>query len=300
MGTRHMSTTKLSTTKLGTTKLDTRKHAAARVAVLMPFYGRRDALHKSLRSLAEEETVHDVIVIDDGNVERVTIPTGLHDRVVVLRHKANAGVTEARNTGLRYAVGAGYEYVASLDAGDVFLHGVLAKQVAFLDGAPDCALVGGHALFVDERGKTLYRFAPPCDSDGIRRMLHRRMCFLQSTVMFRSNVVDTIGLYRDDYPAAEDYDFFFRIAERFPTANIPEILVEYEVSPRSISSLRRRTQLVSKLRIILAHFEPGLVESWRGTAEAAVGVTLPRSVNTLFHTLHSRLMGGPTQAAAGR
>jgi glycosyltransferase involved in cell wall biosynthesis len=272
------------------------KPLAARVAVLMPFYGRPDDLHKSLRSLTKEKTLHDVIVVDDGNADRVTIPRGLHDRVIVLRHETNAGITEARNTGLRYALEAGYEYVANLDAGDRLLNGALAKQLAFLDGASDCALVGGHALFVDERGKTLYRFAPPCDSAGILRMLHRRMCFLHSTVMLRAEVVRSVGFYREEYPAAEDYDFFFRIAERFPTANLPEILLEYEVSPHSISSLRRRTQVVSKLRIIVAHFEPGLLESWRGVAEAAVGATLPRSVNTLFHTLHARLTGSATQA----
>lgn len=274
--------------------MDTTKPLAARVAVLMPFYGRPNDLHKSLRSLAEEETIHDVIVVDDGNAERVTIPQGLHDRVIVLRHEKNAGITEARNTGWRYILEAGYGYVGNLDAGDRLLSGALSKQVAFLDGAPDCAMVGAHALFVDERGKLLYRFAPPCDSADILRTLHRRMCFIHSTVMLRSKVVRSVGFYRERYPAAEDYDFFFRIAEHFPTANIPEILLEYEVSPHSISSLRRRTQVLSKLRIILAHFDPGLLESWRGVAEAAVGATLPRSMNTLFHTLHSRWVGeGP-------
>jgi glycosyltransferase involved in cell wall biosynthesis len=257
----------------------------ARIAVLIPFYGRPDGLHRSVRSLARENTLHDVIVIDDGNPDPVTLPEGIHQRLIVLRHEKNRGVVEARNTGLRYTLEAGYEYIATLDAGDRFLEGALARQAAFLDGAPECALVGGHALFVDESGKMLYRFSPPCDSAGILRMLHRRMSFLQSTLMFRSEAVRAIGYYREGYVAAEDYDFVFRIADRFPTANIPELLVEYEVNSHSMSSRFRRKQLLTKLRIILEHFEPRLLESWRGAAEAVVGAMLPRSVSTFYHIL---------------
>jgi glycosyltransferase involved in cell wall biosynthesis len=264
----------------------------ARVAVLIPFYGvRTDGLRKSLQSLAEGTYCHDVILVDDGNKEPVVVPAEWHPRVTVIRQRTNTGITEAMNTGLRHILEAGYEYIGRLDAGDRSVACRIEKQVAFLDRSPDCKLVGGQALFVDERGKALFKFSPPGDPLLIRRMLHRRCSFLHPTVMFRADVFREVGFYREKYKACEDYDLFFRIAERFPTANIPEVLLEYEVSPDAISTRRRRVQLVSKFRIIVAHFDANLLESYLGLVETAIGVMLPRSIVGRLRAMHAQFAG---------
>lgn len=258
----------------------------SRLVVLIPFYGKVDALSASMESLAAETYPHDVIVVDDGNPQPVDVLQ--NSRVTVLRHPRNAGITAALNTGLQFAIDQKYEFIARLDAGDLIVSGRLAKQVAFLQRNPNCKLVGGHAVFTDETGDVLFRWAPPCRSEELLRTLHRRCCFLHPTVMFRADVFRAVGLYRNDYPSAEDFDLFFRIAKRFETANVRDIVLRYEVSRASISSRRRKEQLRSKLRIVTANFNPGLIESYMGVAEATLGCILPRSVTTMLNVFRSK------------
>ena len=88
--------------------------------------------------------------MDDGFTDysvdlarRATVPYA--DRVQLLTHPqhANCGLSASRNLALRYARG---EYVALLDADDVWLPTALARMVALLEATPEAAFVGGSAL----------------------------------------------------------------------------------------------------------------------------------------------------------
>ncbi len=267
---------------------------AARVGIVVPFYGNAADLRGSLESLAAENYPHEVILVDDGNEPPVNAPQKWHPAVTVIRHASNRGITAALNSGMKHACSSGYRYIGRLDAGDHVVPGRIATQVQFLEQHPECKLVGGHAIFVTPHGKRLFRFAPPCEDARIRRQLHRRCCFLHPTVMFRADVFEKVGFYRELYPAAEDYDLFFRIAEQFPTANIPQVLLEYEVSADSISSRRRRLQVISKFRIVLAHFDARLPDSYRGVLEALIAMAIPRRLIMCARGVMARLTGHNT------
>jgi glycosyltransferase involved in cell wall biosynthesis len=260
------------------------------VAVLIPFYGSVSSLRKSLFSLGHEELAHDVVVVDDGNPSLLRIPSDWHPSVTVLRHEQNRGITAALNSGIEHIKNANYRYLARLDAGDCSVSGRLKKQVAFLEKNPDCMMVGGDADCVSADGRLLFTVIPPSTGNEILRALHRQCCIIHPTVMFRTEVLAEVGGYSEMYPAAEDYDLFFRIASKFSTANIPETVVRYEDSGRpSISAKRRRTQVRSRLRIVLAHFDPLLAESYQGVAESIVCMILPRWATVSLHELRAHL-----------
>lgn len=255
-----------------------------RVVVVVPFYGVRDALAATLRTLAEEHFPHDVIVVDDGNDPPLEIPSEWRPQVTVLRQEPNRGITAALNVGLRYAMKAHYEFVARLDAGDGYRLGRLKEQVTYLDKNPVCHLVGTQARFIDRDGDLLFVSEMPLDATRIHRAMHCRCCFIHPTVMFRSAVIRDIGFYREAYPAAEDYDLFFRIVERFAAANLPGVFIDYVVDPQSLSSHRRRRQLLSRLHLILVHFDFKVFDSYRGVAETMISLLLPRWLGTRLRT----------------
>ncbi|MEI7508258.1 MAG: glycosyl transferase family 2, partial [Flavobacterium sp.] len=60
--------------------------------------------------------------------------------------------------------------------------------------------------------------------------------------------------YPTNYEAAEDYAYFFEIIKNFETANIQEFLIKYEITHDGISISKRKTQVKSRLRIIMKHF----------------------------------------------
>jgi glycosyltransferase involved in cell wall biosynthesis len=76
----------------------------------------------------------EIIVIDDASADRsAEIATGCGDPVRLLSHSENRGTASARTTGVLAARG---EYVAFLDADDLWLPEKIACQLAHLEGPP--------------------------------------------------------------------------------------------------------------------------------------------------------------------
>ncbi len=95
------------------------------------------------------QTYHqwELLLVDDGSSDRSTSIARRYagqdpDRVRYLEHPghANRGKTASRNLGIRHARG---EYIAFLDADDVWLPHKLEQQVAILDSYPEAASVYG-------------------------------------------------------------------------------------------------------------------------------------------------------------
>ena len=106
-------------------------------------------------------------------------------------------------------------------------------------------------------------------------------CLPHPTVMIRLRLLHEAEPYSSAYPAAEDYELFWRLLGRTRAASIPEPLTTTSVSAAGISATRRRTQLWSKLRLQCHHFDPRKPESYVG-----VFVTLS------FFLIPRRLIGG--------
>jgi glycosyltransferase involved in cell wall biosynthesis len=100
--------------------------------------------------LAQDFTDWELLVVDDGSTDRTrdivqSYVDAQPDRVRLLRHpdKGNHGMSATRNLSIAEARG---EYIAFLDADDVWLPSKLAEQVQLLDSHPTAALVYGRTL----------------------------------------------------------------------------------------------------------------------------------------------------------
>lgn len=93
----------------------------------------------------------ELLLVDDGSVDGSpayarSVATRHPERVRYLTHpgRVNLGMSASRNLGLAHARG---EYVALLDADDVWLPGKLEAQVEALERRPGAAMVYGAALY---------------------------------------------------------------------------------------------------------------------------------------------------------
>jgi len=259
------------------------------VAVLIPFYGEPAKLRLSLESLARDPFPHDVLIVDDGNAVPLEVPAEWHPRVTVVRQEENAGITRSLNNGLLHLLAAGYRYVARLDAGDRNVAGRLGRQAGYLEDNPACQMVGGYALITDGEQRPLYTYTAPCGYREILRALHRRCCFLHPAVMFRAAVFPQTGLYNQAFRYSEDYELFFRIASRFPVANVPQVVIEYSIHDDSLSTRKRKETLHAKMRIILAHFDPACLMSWCGVVETLAALCVSRRFSSGLGAARNRL-----------
>jgi len=229
------------------------------IAVLIPHYNNIKGLCESLESISNTETV-DVVVVDDGseikpNQKELKDQFPYIHNIIVLSNENNRGIEAVLNDGLRYIKEHDYKYIARLDCGDLCREQRFKYQKEYLDNHSNVDLVGGWVSFVDLSGKELFVFRPETAPEKIGKQMYISNQFTHPAIMFRTEAIEQMGYYPTNYPAAEDYAYFFRFVTKLRTANIPEILIDYEINPAGISLSKRKKQIASRLRVILDNFD---------------------------------------------
>ena len=122
--------------------------AAVRVSIVTPFLNGGSFIREAIESvLAQTYEGWELLLVDDGSSDDSTeiaqaFAAAHADRIRYLTHegRANRGASASRNLGARHARG---EYIAFLDADDVYLPTKLEQQVPLLDAHPEAALLYG-------------------------------------------------------------------------------------------------------------------------------------------------------------
>jgi hypothetical protein len=197
--------------------------------------GGRD-LPQALGTILNQSFVDfELIAINNGSTDGTgAYLDGIADRRVRVFHQADAGLAAALNRGISLARG---RYIARQDHDDLADSSRIAKQVEFLDGHPDHALVGTRAeIWVGDRPTGRFHDHPTEDAD-LRFSLLFNNYFVHSSVMMRKAALDEVGVYTTDpsRQPPEDYELWSRIARRFRVANLSERLTVYREVPTSMS-----------------------------------------------------------------
>lgn len=211
--------------------------ASPRVSVLMPCYNGEAFVEEAIRSILDQTLADfEFIIVDDGSTDGSPLIIDAWrqaDRRIRVLTKPNGGIVSALNFGLEACRG---QYVARMDADDIALPERLAFQADYLDRSPGCVLVGGSS--VDEMPPT----ANSVRASGGRHAATDLSVFppriavaVHPLVMFRRDVVMGIGGYSADYPHAEDYDLFIRLAAHGTIDNPPEDLLFYRRHDDAVS-----------------------------------------------------------------
>ncbi|WP_059172545.1 glycosyltransferase [Bacillus sp. FJAT-27445] len=250
-----------------------------RIAVLIPVFNNQEGISLTIASFVnEKEEAVDIYVIDDGSIPAITCLDKINQHTVhVVRMSENAGIEHALNHGLNTIRKGDYTYIARIDAGDSVVENRFSKQASFLEENKEIALVGSFSDFKTSEGTLHFTYKPPTTHKEIKRRMHLNSCFSHPAVMFRSGIVDKVGLYSLEYKSAEDYEFFFRIVKSYPTANLDEVLLEEEFNHTGISATRRRQQLISRLKVQLKYFDFTEVYSYLGFFKTIALLFIPRN-----------------------
>jgi hypothetical protein len=117
---------------------------------------------------------------------------------------------------------------------------------------------------------TAYAVTP----EEIRKGLRAGYCMLaQPSVAMRREAVMAVGGYRRAFDASDDYDLWLRLSERYPLANMPEVLVDYRWHGNNTTARRRHKQALAAHIARLAGVERrlGLPDPTRGLEKLCVG-----------------------------
>lgn len=213
-----------------------------KVSVVIPAYNAMKYLPETLESVVKQTyTDFEVLVVNDGSSDHIVDwMAQITDPRVKLISQANQGLPSARNTGI---INAQADYIAFLDADDLWEATKLAKQVRCLDEHPEVGLVHTPMLLVDENSQSTGRVMGSDVQGYVLPQLLVQNLIACPSVMVRRACFDNVGLFNPSLRSIEDWDMWIRIATRYPFAVIKEPLAYYRQLP---SSMSKNCQVMAK------------------------------------------------------
>ena len=236
-----------------------------RISVLIPTYNRADLLIQTLRSVVNQRYADfETLVVDDGSTDNTAdVVAAIGDSRIRYVRQAHSGLPAVgRNTGMQLANG---EYIAFLDSDDLWLPDKLALQVELMDSHPELGLsyTNCYRFMTDP---TRYHPVPMLQPQAMLSghafdQLYAYQAIPNLTAMLRSSVRDQVGQFDEDprLKANEDYEYWLRIAARFPIDHLPQPLALYREHTAGISKAAVATNQ-AKLHLIelLDQLYPGV------------------------------------------
>lgn len=206
------------------------------MSVIIPTYNRAQKVVRAISSvLYQTFTGYEIIVVDDGSTDLTAKTlTSFRPPVTLVTHEKNAGVSAARNTGIRASSA---PLIAFLDSDDYWLPEKLAVQTTFFNTRPEVV-----ACQTQERWIRKGRFVNPgkkhLKPNGYIFEPSLRLCLVSpSAAMVRRSLLGEVGLFDETLPACEDYDLWLRISSRYPIHLLDrELVIREGGAPDQLSS----------------------------------------------------------------
>ena len=255
------------------------------VSVIIPVYAAEKYIAATVKSVLEQKyKKFELLLVDDGSPDKsVEICQQFTDTRIKIIRQVNRGVAAARNNGIRHAQG---EYIAFLDADDLWLPEKLEKHVNHLERAPAVGVSFSYSAFIDEVGNPLglynateYEVVTP-SSILCRNPIGNGSCLVirrevLEAIRFQDNLYGTVeDFYFDDdrrLRTSEDAECWLRISLQsdWQFEALPEVLTLYRLHPGgNTTNLRQKIESWETLLEKARSYAPELIAQWEKPAMA--------------------------------
>jgi glycosyltransferase involved in cell wall biosynthesis len=207
----------------------------ALISVIIPVYNCAQYLAAAIESvLAQTWTPREIIVIDDGSRDASAAVARSCGSSLTYAFQAHAGAGAARNHGVKLARG---DYLAFLDADDLWRRDKLTLQMSALASRPDLQVVFGHVeQFVSPDLSHEQATSMDCPAAAAPARLPGTM--LISSAAFRN-----IGWFCSDLRVGEFVEWYARAAELgVKDQIIPEVVLHRRIHATNSGILQREAR----------------------------------------------------------
>lgn len=226
------------------------------VDVIIPAYNAAKYLPDAIESV-QKQTFEDwrIVLVDDGstdNTAEIVAPylKTLGPKLLYIK-QPNGGLPAARNTAIRNSSA---EFLALLDADDIWLPCRLAETLKCFENRPQVGLAYGITSRINQKGAILDTWeGNRKHAEGwIAPYIYMRKVYLPCpSVTFRRECIDKVGYFDETLRATEDRDLWLRIALHYQVAMTSTVVALYRTSPDSMSTdpdrmMRAQLQFIEK------------------------------------------------------
>ena len=249
-----------------------------KISVVIPTLNRINSLQRALDSVINQTyKAAEIIVVDNGSSDgTLKFLREQYPKITILTEN-KIGVSSARNKGIKNSIN---QWIALLDSDDAWHPRKLEIQTSMLDSA----LKEYNLIHTDEiwfrNNKHINQMKKHKKQGGyIFERCLSLCCISPSSVLFKKNILDKVGLFDESLPVCEDYDMWLKICsseevlfaqdkltykygghkdqlsksywgmDRFRIKSIENIIKNFDLSYKQKKQAKK--ELIKKLKIII-------------------------------------------------
>lgn len=226
-----------------------------KVSIIVPAYNAGRFLLEALESaFAQTYQNTEIIVVNDGSTDDTEeLLRPWYGRIIYLVQE-NKGLPSALNVGLQRARG---DYIAILDADDIWERDKIAAQIALMEAYPDVGLsytnflpFGDPVAFrtgFDENNGALRRYCSTAVASDVylitssclfRDLLVEQGFPKPSSTMIRKICFERVGTFNERLTFCQDTEMTLRMSKYFQFAYIDRCLLKRRIHAGSLASMQ--------------------------------------------------------------
>lgn len=217
------------------------------VSVVIPSFNHAQYVVEAVESaLAQSYEPQEIIVVDDGSTDDTQQCLAPYRERIRVIYQQNQGLSAARNTGIRAALG---EWVAFLDADDLWHPQKTEVQLRSLETFPQADVIGSPGAAAVPKG--------PLPSHSTINLVEMRNLLTAtpitgSSTLVRRRCFDEVGFFDTTLTSVEDRDMWLRLATKFQIVQVCSPCWTYRQHPQQMT--RNATRMYLNYRRVLSKF----------------------------------------------
>lgn len=224
-----------------------------KISVIIPTYNAAQYLPKAIESILNQTYKNfEIIIVDDGSTDNTKEVLTPYLSSIIYIYQENKKQAFARNVALKKAQG---DYIAFLDADDLWLPKTLEIQNLALDLYPEIVMVFGNIIEFDEKENfeiggikqeelNIFEKSNTINFNNkkieifygnVFQYLFKGNFIPIMTVMLKKSVLEKIGNFDESTVPTEDYHLWLRISKNYPIGYLKQNLAKTRILQNSSS-----------------------------------------------------------------
>jgi len=211
------------------------------LSIVVPYFNMENFVDETIQSIRDQLIEnYEIIIVNDGSTS-----TKSHEKLkqlescrdVIVIHKNNAGLAEARNTGIKHANG---EFIAYLDPDDMIKPGYYKQAISIMKKYDNVDFISTSAQYFGE-SEAIW---PTWNPEPPYILIHNSV--VSSALVFKRNALLNFGLNDSEMKyGMEDYEVVVKLLSNgIRGVAIPETNFLYRVRKESMSRAFNRNNVL--------------------------------------------------------